>query len=73
MHYTTNYEGLDPIAKHDKAITDILEWMGKDRFDKATSEFRKHNLTLEQFELYASFAGVQGYSVKAWYNYCYPL
>lgn len=73
-HYDISYEGLDPIAKHNKAIEDIKEYMTEARFNKLTEEFKKYpDTTLEKFELYCSIAGVHGYPVKAWYNYCYGL
>lgn len=73
MSYTINYEGLDPIAKHNKAICDIKDYLGEDRFAHLVNLFREHPYTLEQFQLAASFAGIQGYPAKAWFNYCYPL
>lgn len=73
MHYTVNYEGLDPIAKHNKAIADIKEYLGEDRFETLTEQFKNRSPSFEQFELMVSFAGVQGYPAKAWFNYCYGL
>ena len=72
-HYTVNYEGLDDVAKHNKAIADTKDYLGEDRLDKLTGLFREQPYTLDQFCLAASFAGVQGYPAKAWFNYCYPL
>lgn len=72
-HYTISYEGLDPIEKHNKAIADIKEYVGEDRFKDLTARFKEMSPSLEQFELMVSFAGVQGYPAKAWFNYCYGL
>lgn len=74
-HYTVDYSNLndDPISKHNKAIQDIKEYIGDDRFETLTEKFKQMSPSLEQFELMVSFAGVQGYPVKAWYNYIYGL
>lgn len=78
-HYTTSYEGLTEVEKHNKAIEDIKEWMGEERFDHITSLVRddvkegREQMTLDQFTMAISLAGVQGYPVKAWYNYIYGL
>ena len=71
--YIINYEGLDPVAKHNQAIADTQEYLGPERFEKLTALFKEQPYTLDQFQMAASFAGVQGYPAKAWYNYCYPL
>jgi hypothetical protein len=75
-HYLTDYTAItDELVKHNKAIEDIVDYMGKERFDKITAMFKEQQpqLPLEHFKLYCSLAGVEGYPVKAWYNYCYPL
>lgn len=74
-HYTTNYEGLSEIEKHNKAIEDIKDYMGAEKFEELTKRVKVEypNWTLEQFRMAVSFAGVQGYPVKAWYNYIYGL
>ena len=72
-HYTVNYEGLDKVTKHNKAIQDIKDYLGEDRFNQITELVRKDSYTLDQFRMAVSFAGVQGYPAKAWYNYCFPL
>ncbi len=75
MHYDVDYSKLDPVAKHNKAIQDIKDYMGNQRFRHLTKLFRESadSISPDQFALMTSFAGVQGYPVKAWYNYCYPL
>lgn len=74
-HYDISYEGLDPIAKHNKAIQDIKDYLGNDRFDIVTESAKNMDppMTLNEFTVAMSFAGVQGYPVKAWYNYIYGL
>lgn len=76
MHQIIDYAGLDPIAKHNKAIEDVKEFLGKEKFDKLTKEFREvpqDQMSLDKFTNYVSLAGIQGYPVKAWYNYIYGL
>jgi hypothetical protein len=72
-HYNVDYSGMDEVAKHNKAIEDIKEYMGEERFTKLTALLKEDSYTLSQFEMAVSFAGVQGYPAKAWYNYCFPL
>lgn len=76
MHYNVDYNGLTPQAKHNKAIEDIKEYMGDIRYNLMSGTFIETypcGMSLEQFELIASFAGVQGYPVRAWYNEIYPF
>lgn len=74
-HYNVSYEGLSDIEKHNKAIQDIKDYLGEEKFEQLTKQCKEEypDLTLEQFRMSVSFAGVQGYPVKAWYNYIYPL
>lgn len=76
MHYTIDYEGLGPTEKYNKAIQDIKDYMGEDKFNTMTQRFRGEypggeNMPLDRFELIVSFAGVQGYPAKAWHQYIY--
>lgn len=77
-HYNIDYSGMSDIDKHNKAIMDIKDWMGDERFNKLTEAFRneykgKDQPSLEKAELMMSFCGVQGYPCKAWYNVIWPL
>lgn len=72
-HYTINYNGLSPQARHDKAIADIIEYMGAERYAKLTLMFSERSpMTMSHFEFACSFAGVQGWPVRAWYSECWP-
>ena len=74
--YTVNYDELDPMAKHNKAIQDIKDYLGESQFFNLTDRLLDNwpqQPELEQFVMAVSFAGIQGYPAKAWYNYCYPL
>lgn len=73
-HYDVNYSDLTPQAKHDKAIADIKDYLGDDKYRNLTAEFRAAGpMPLGRFEMYLSIAGVQGYPVRAWYNEVYPF
>lgn len=75
-HYNIDYSKYDddPITKHNQAIKDIKEYIGEEKFDNLTQEFKSFSwMSLEQFGFYVSLAGIQGYPVKAWYNYIYGL
>ncbi len=72
-HYDIDYSNLTPQAKHDKAIADIIDYMGEERYHKVIDLYRQHPpIPLEAFHLQMSFAGVQGYPVVAMYDVCWP-
>lgn len=65
MHITIDYS-ISPSPKFD-AIEHIKEWLGQERWDKISPEMSKIK-DHAQFQLIASFGGVQGFPVKAWYE-----
>ena len=64
MHTTIDYS-KSPCPKTD-AVNDVKEWLG-DRWDKV-SELMQTVTEPKQFQLYANFAGVKGFPVRAWYE-----
>lgn len=72
-HYNVDYAGLEGEAKLNKALDDIKEYMGVDKFNSLSTDFKANapDLTLEQFSLFTSLCGVQGYPIQAWYEYIY--
>lgn len=73
MHTTIKYEGSED-AKQRRAVMDIVNWMGGERFRQVTIDLRKAYkagaLTEEQHRFLLHFAGVQGYPVQAhWDRY----
>jgi len=71
MHMTVDYTNL---AKPEvKALADCKEWLGADRFAHLTSLFKSDypGITLDQFRVMVSFAGIQGYPCKVWYEHIY--
>lgn len=68
-HYTVSYADLEPEAKQAKALADIKDYVGEVRFESITKLFLEQPMvTLEQFHLMVSFAGVQGYPAQVWFN-----
>ena len=65
MHMTIDYS-KEP-APHHRAIEDIKEWLGQERWDAISPEMAKITDT-DQFMLVASFAGISGFPVRAWYD-----
>lgn len=72
-HYDVDYSALTPQEKFNKAIADIKDYMGEERYAKVVSLFKLHPpIALEVFHLQMSFAGVQGYPVVAMYDEIWP-
>ena len=70
--YTVNYEGLSPAEKQEKAIADTKDFLGVERFDKLSDEFKRYGyIEFEKFAFLCSITGVQGYPAKAWYKHIY--
>jgi hypothetical protein len=75
-HYTINYSELVEPAKHNKAIEDIKQWLGEERFEELTDMLRKDEelkINYARFSFLASFSGVQGYPAVAWHNHIFNL
>lgn len=49
------------------AVEDIKEYLGKDRWEQVSPEMAKIT-DREQFAAFASFAGIEGFPVRAWYE-----
>lgn len=72
-HYEVSYAELSPQAAHDKAIADIKDYMGADKFVAITDDFRQYSpQSVEALAMYLSIAGVQGYPVRAWHDVIWP-
>lgn len=70
-HYNVNYNELTGDAKRLKAIQDIKDYLGEDRFNNIEPLLRqakKDGMSLEQMAMNLSLAGIQGYPVQAWYE-----
>lgn len=71
-HYTRDYSTLTGSAKSSAAIADIIDFLGDNKFDELTAEFRRYrHLELDQFACFVGIAGISGYPVEAWHDYIY--
>lgn len=72
-HYDVSYAGLEGDEKQAKALQDIREYMGDDKFVKVCLELRKGGKPeFESFQTACSFGGIQGYPVRALYEHLWP-
>lgn len=73
-HYTLDYSKLPANVAHEKALTDLKDYLGEEKFWTLTAEFRRlpKPLPIEQFELMVSFAGITGFPVLVWYGELWP-
>ena len=71
-HYTIDYgEGGPTFDKDERALADIIDYIGQERFDKVQEEliaYLVQGATEQHFRLALSFAGVRGYPVGAWFR-----
>lgn len=71
-HYTMSYAGLTDEVKSARAIQDIKDYLGEDKFESTTEIMRREMIPYEQFTMAMAFmAGIEGYPVKAWYEHVY--
>lgn len=71
-HYTMSYAGLTDEVKSAKALQDIKDYLGEDKFEEVSKIMRNEMIPYEQFvTAMAIMVGIQGYPVKAWYEHVY--
>jgi hypothetical protein len=74
MKYTINYTGLNDRDKFAQAILDVQDYLGEARFNQLVALFKAQpQLTLEEFKLALSFAGITGYPAEALFDYCFKM
>jgi hypothetical protein len=74
MHYSIDYSGLTNVEAHNQAISDIKEYVGDQRYIDLTNLSRANGqISLDTFRMMISFAGVQGFPARAWYNEIWPF
>ena len=75
MHYNIGYAGLTPQLAHNQSIQDIKDYLGEEKYELLTKQFREEcpDLSIEGFKMYVSLAGISGFPVRAWYNEVYPF
>lgn len=72
MHNLIDY--TDMPNRQERAIEDIRNWLGAERFELILEQFRAAPapLEFEQFELLLGIAGVSGYPVRALHRHIWP-
>lgn len=66
MHTTVDYSKLSEPEKSKKAIADLREFLGQEKYDHITSEFRqKDKMDVELFINIVSIGGISGFPVYA--------
>lgn len=72
MHYKVDYAELSPAEKQEKAIADTKDFLGEERFEMLTKNFKDYgSIEFEKFAFLCSITGVQGFPVEAWYKHIY--
>lgn len=73
-HYEVNYKDLKEPEKSNKAICDIMEFLGTEHFHDLTAMIKREypHVNFCEFEVAVSFAGIQGFPALAWFNHCFP-
>lgn len=72
MSYDINYTDMDPDTRHVRAINDIKEYLGEEKFREFTAVFRcAENLSEIEFIVGCFIVGIQGTPVNEWYDYCF--
>jgi len=66
-HYDVKYEDLDSEETIEKACADVKDYVGDTTYSKMIIMAMDPDITLDQLRFAYSFAGVQGYPVKAMY------
>ena len=65
MHYDRHYTADNEKLNRAEAITDCIEWLGEDTFNKLVKELKKcRNCTLDYLYFGISLTGIEGYPAK---------
>ena len=76
-HYIVRYEDMTPQAKHEKALADIADYMGLNRYVSFVQECVRardsgYNPSRDAWHMMLSFAGIEGYPCDALYAEIWP-
>lgn len=74
-HIEIHYNAADQSAADSAAIRDIIDYLGQEKFDYLTTQFRAlgpETLTLDQLHYWLMLPGISGYPVSAWHRYTFP-
>lgn len=80
MHYYIDYRSLSDTDAKAKAISDIKDWLGEERYLAITKGCREaidengqpEVLTFRQWRMAMFLSGIEGYPLKVWYNEIWP-
>lgn len=74
-HYNVDYSSLSGTRKRWKALLDTRDYTGRERYAKLRDIMRTNpEPNLDYWHMALSFAGIQGYPVKALYeSYIGPI
>jgi len=68
-HHTVDYRVYSHEMKRAKAMKDIKDWLGLERFRKIDKAYRAlRQPSRHAFALQISFAGISGFPVHVWYE-----
>lgn len=76
-HYEIDYSKFDDDqdAKRVAAIADIIDYLGKEKYETVTREFKlfkPEDMSRDRMAMMLSIAGISGYPVTAWHETCFP-
>ncbi len=74
-HYDVDYSLLEGDAKREKALADLKEFWGEERYERFLNKCRaitEDLPTIFGFRLLLSFGGVEGYPVLALHEHLWP-
>ena len=72
MKTKIDYSGMTPEEKQKRAVADVKEFLGDERYDQLVTIFQTSaKVDLVEFHIMLSFAGIEGYPVEAFYNFVY--
>lgn len=71
-HYNIDYSELSETEKRKKAIQDIIDYVGQDKFNELNNLLvayvKEKNPTLDQFRMALFMFPVSGYPIEAWFE-----
>ena len=73
MHVIEDYSGLSVEQQRQRALADLRDFFGEERFEEVSKSFPKPKMSYALFDKWACFAGVQGLPVRFWYEYVYGI
>lgn len=73
MHTVVDYGKLPEEARRSKAVLDVREWLGHERYEILHEAFMRKQeteglMSFETFAMLFSISGIQGYPVRALYH-----